>query len=176
MNSWLDKFEIGFNRFTHFCASLVAISIALMAFLIPLNLFMVKAQFGGIWWLFEGVEYGLYTGVFIGAPWVLQKNAHVKVDVLLVNLPKHAAVKLEQAVDILGLVICGLLCFYGARAAHIEWLDQTLPDKDLRIFNWVIMSVFALSFAMLSVEFSLRMRRAKNILSKEKTASSEAGL
>ena len=95
MNFLLDRFEIGFNRFTHLCAALVAVSIAFIAFLIPLNLFMVKAQLGGIWWLFEGVEYVLYFGVFIGAPWVLQKNAHVKVDVLLVNLPKNAAVKLE---------------------------------------------------------------------------------
>ena len=74
MNLFLDRFETGFNRFTHFCAALVAISIALIAFLIPLNLLMVKAQLGGIWWLFEGVEYVLYCGVFIGAPWVLQKT------------------------------------------------------------------------------------------------------
>ena len=176
MNSLLDRFEIGFNRFTHICAALVAVSIALMAFLIPLNLFMVKAQLGGIWWLFEGVEYVLYMGVFIGAPWVLQKNAHVKVDVLLVNLPKNAAVKLERFIDFLGLVICGLLCFYGIRATHIEWIDGTLPDKDLRIANWLVLSVFALSFAMLTIEFLLRMRRAKSVLSKEDTAGSEAGL
>ena len=176
MNSLLDRFEIGFNRFTHICAALVAVSIALMAFLIPLNLFMVKAQLGGIWWLFEGVEYVLYMGVFIGAPWVLQKNAHVKVDVLLVNLPNNAAVKLERFIDFLGLVICGLLCFYGIRATHIEWIDGTLPDKDLRIANWLVLSVFALSFAMLTIEFLLRMRRAKSVLSKEDTAGSEAGL
>ncbi|MDG2034393.1 MAG: TRAP transporter small permease subunit [Rhodospirillales bacterium] len=176
MNSLLDRFEIGFNRFTHICAALVAVSIALMTFLIPLNLFMVKAQLGGIWWLFEGVEYVLYMGVFIGAPWVLQKNAHVKVDVLLVNLPKNAAVKLERFIDFLGLVICGLLCFYGMRATHIEWIDGTLPDKDLRIANWLVLSVFALSFAMLTIEFLLRMRRAKSVLSKEDTAGSEAGL
>ena len=176
MNLFLDRFETGFNRFTHLCAALVAISIALMAFLIPLNLFMVKAQLGGIWWLFEGVEYVLYCGVFIGAPWVLQKNAHVKVDVLLVNLPKTAALKLERLIDLLGLVICGILCFYGTRATHMEWIDGTLPDKDLRIANWIILSVFALSFAMLSIEFLLRMRRAKSILPKEETAGSEAGL
>lgn len=176
MNALLDRFEIGFNRFTHLCAALVAVSIALIAFLIPLNLLMVKAQLGGIWWLFEGVEYVLYFGVFIGAPWVLQKNAHVKVDVLLVNLPKNAAVKLERFIDFLGLLICGLLCFYGLRATHMEWIDGTLPDKDLRIANWAVLSVFALSFAMLTIEFLLRMRRAKSILSKEEAAGSEAGL
>ena len=176
MNTLLDRFEIGFNRFTHICAALVAVSIALMAFLIPLNLFMVKVQLGGIWWLFEGVEYVLYMGVFIGAPWVLQKNAHVKVDVLLVNLPNNAAVKLERFIDFLGLVICGFLCFYGIRATHIEWIDGTLPDKDLRIANWIVLSVFALSFSMLTIEFLLRMRRAKSILSKEEAAGSEAGL
>ena len=51
----LDSFEVGFNRTTLFLAALVAISIGLTAFLIPLNLLLIKIQWGSIWWLYEAV-------------------------------------------------------------------------------------------------------------------------
>jgi TRAP-type C4-dicarboxylate transport system permease small subunit len=95
-----DTFEAGLGRLTRFLAVLVAISIGLITVLIPLNLLLVKTQLGGLWWLYEAVEYALYVGVFIGAPWVLQQGAHVRVDVILSALPRHQAVRLERLVDL----------------------------------------------------------------------------
>ena len=57
---------------------MAAVSIGLIAVLIPLNLLLIKMQWGSIWWLYEAVEYALYVGVFIGAPWVLRQGAHVR--------------------------------------------------------------------------------------------------
>ena len=91
MYSRVDRFEAGFNRLTLYQAYLVALSIGLIAVLIPLNLFLIKTQLGSIWWLYEGVEYSLYFGVFIGAPWVLNQGAHVRVDVLTASLSKESA-------------------------------------------------------------------------------------
>ena len=67
----LNLFEAGFNRLTVFLAGLVALSIGAIAVMIPLNLLLVKTGNTGIWWLFEGVEYSLYFGLFLAAPWVL---------------------------------------------------------------------------------------------------------
>jgi TRAP-type C4-dicarboxylate transport system permease small subunit len=175
MKKPLDTFEAGFIKFNLFLAALVAISIGLIAILIPFNLLLVKAGWGSIWWLNEGIEYTLYVGVFIGAPWVLQQGAHVRVDVLTSALPAHLSARMEKFLDAAGIAICLLLCFYGLRAAIIEFQDGTLPDKDLRIANWYMMSVFTLCFALLAIEFFLRFHRAKEILSKEDQAMTEAG-
>ena len=166
--------ESAFNKVTFFLAGLVAASIGLIAVLIPLNLLLVKGNLGGIWWLYEAVEYTLYVGVFIGAPWVLQQGAHVRVDILAAALPQHLAVQLERAVDIAGVGLCLLLCYYGVRAAISEFQDGTLPDKDLRIANWYMLSVFALSFLLLAIEFLFRVRRAAEITSAD-DASQKAG-
>lgn len=175
MNKPFDVFEAGFNKFNGFLIALVAISIGLIAVLIPLNLLMVKAGWGSIWWLNEGIEYTLYVGVFIGAPWVLQQGAHVRVDVLTSALPANLALRMEKFLDGIGIGLSLLLCFYGLRATIIEFQDGTLPDKDLRIANWYMMAVFAFAFALLAMEFLLRMRRAKEILAKEDQAMTEAG-
>ena len=112
MRKPIDRFEAVFNRVTLYLAYLVALSIGLFAVLIPFNLFLIKTQLGSIWWLYEGVEYTLYFGVFIGAPWVLNQGAHVRVDVVTSVLSRESSRKLERAMDIVGALLCALLCAY----------------------------------------------------------------
>ncbi len=175
MHRRLDLFEAGFNRAMFYFAALVAVSIGLFAVLIPLNLFLIKFKLGNIWWLYESVEYALYFGVFIGAPWVLQQGAHVRVDVLASALPRAAAALLEQVLDVIGALLCVLLCFYGVRITISEFQDGTLPDKDLRIETWYMMAIFAISFLLLGIEFLLRLRRAREIVDVEESAATESG-
>ncbi len=175
MRRRLDLFEAGFNRAMFYLAALVAISIGLFAVLIPLNLFLIKFGLGNIWWLYEAVEYALYFGVFLGAPWVLQQGAHVRIDVLSSALPKAAAARLEQLLDVLGTLLCVVLCFYGTRVTISEFVDGTLPDKDLRIETWYMMAIFTISFVLLGIEFLLRLRRAREIVDEQEAASAESG-
>ena len=174
MRRQLDTFEAGFNKAIYFLAGLVAASIGSIAVLIPLNLFLVKFQLGSMWWLYEAVEYVLYVGIFIGAPWVLQQGAHVRVDVLVSLLPRAAAARLEQALDIAGAALCTFLCVYGLRMTISEFQDGIYPDKDLRIQTGYMMTVFASSFALLAIEFLLRLRRAHK-LTEDETAATRAG-
>jgi len=171
----LELFEAGFNRLIFFLAILVAVSIGLITLLIPLNLFLIKFELGSMWWLYEGVEYTLYVGVFIGAPWVLQQGAHVRVDVLVTALPGWISIHLERALDLAGAALCLLLCYYGVRATLVEFEDGTLPDKDLRIANFYMTAVFAFSFLVLTVEFGLRFLRAGKLAADAATARSKAG-
>ena len=175
MGSRIDAFEAAFARLLVWLAALVAVSIGLFAVLIPLNLFLVKVEWGALPWLFEAVEYALYTGVFIGAPWVLRQGAHIRVDVVTAALPKAAAARLEKVLDVAGFLLCLLLCVYGLRLTILEFEDGTLPDKDLRIDNWYMMAVFALSFFLLAIEFVLRFRRAAEALDEDKDPAAGSG-
>ena len=175
MYSRIDRFEAGFNRAMLYLAYLVALSIGLIAVLIPLNLLLIKTQLGSIWWLYEGVEYTLYFGVFIGAPWVLNQGAHVRVDVLTAVLNTASAQHVERIMDLAGAVLCVLLCFYGSRVMLWEFQDGTLPDKDLRIPTGYMMAIFSASFFLLAIEFLLRFRRAGQKASKVDQRLPKAG-
>lgn len=155
----LGILEASFNILILALAVVVAASIGLITVLIPLNLVLIKTGMGGIWWLYEGVEYALYVGVFLGAPWVLHHGAHVRVDVVTSFLPTRWARKLDLLVDGLGVAICVFLCVYGVRASLEEYDFGTLPDKDLRIANWIMLAVFSAAFLMLAIEFLFRMKR-----------------
>lgn len=170
MGRHLDRVDDGLGRALRWLAAATAASIGLITVLIPLNLLLVKARWGSLWWLYEAVEYALFAGVFACAPWVLRQGAHVRVDVVVSALPARTALRLERALDSAGAALCLLLCFYGVRATLAEHADGTLPDKDLRIENWCMMAIFALSFLLLSAEFLLRLRRAGGARAAEGTA------
>ncbi len=171
-SSILDRFEAAFEGMNRLIAALVALSIGVFALLIPLDLFLRKLGWGNLPWLHEGAEYGLYIGVFLSAAWVLNKGAHVRVDIVIAALPARTALRLEKALDIVGALLCAILCYWGLAGALGEYELGTLPDKDLRIPNWYMLLVFALSFALLAVEFLLRYRRA---VRDGAVTSSEAG-
>ena len=172
----IDRFETVFATVLTGLIYLVAISIGLIAVLIPLNLLVIKMHWGSMWWLHESVEYALYVGVFLGAPWVLQQGAHVRVDVIIAALPARAAQWMERGVDVLGSALCIGLCVYGVRMAISEFQDGTLPDKDLRIPTGYMMVVFAVSFALLAIEFALRVRRSFATLADYRERATQTGL
>ena len=172
MSSFFDWFQAVFEQVNRFVAALVALSIGLFALLIPLDLFLRKIGWGNLPWLHEGAEYGLYVGVFLSAAWVLNKGAHVRVDIVIASLPDRVALRLEKLLDIAGALLCAILCFFGLTGMIGEYALGTLPDKDLRIPNWYMLLVFGLSFALLTVEFLLRFRRAGKEVA---TASTETG-
>ena len=160
MRSALDGFETGFHRLNDFIAILVGSSIALWAILIPLNLLLVRTGWGNMPWLIAIIEYSLYAGVFLGAPWVLQQNAHVRVDVLIGGLPDRAARKLEFGVDTFGALLCILLCYYGIESALDDYELGEVNDKYVPLPGWQMLLVYIAAFAMLAIEFIIRARHA----------------
>lgn len=176
MNKYLDRFEAGFRRLSEFFAALVAISIGLFAILIPLDLLIRRLGWGNMPWLHEGVEYTLYMGVFLGAPWVLQQGAHVRVDLIVTNLRKEAALRMERLLDLIGTAICAVLCQYGIRATIEAYMEHAVPDKLLKIENWWMLLVFSITFFMLTIEFLLRMRGARFAADQAKPSTTELGL
>ena len=175
MHKLLNRFEIAFNRLCLVFAGCTAVTIALFAILIPLDLFIRSIGWGNMPWLHEGIEYALYVGVFLGAPWVLQQGAHVRVDVFVAHLPKYLVVSAEILLDFVSCIICVFLFYYGLQGSIEAYIDNSIPDKLLKIANWWMLLVFAVSFCMLAIEFLLRMRRAQTVLDKEKTISTETG-
>ncbi len=89
-------------------------------------------------------------------------------------MPEAAAARLEQLLNVLGTALCVFLCVCGIRITISEFQDGTVPDKDLRIKTWYMMVVFASSFALLAIEFLLRLRRA-HMLAKDETAAAKSG-
>jgi len=97
----------------HACAVLAAVLLGITAVLITGDVVARNVGLGSLPWILEVSEYVLPLATFLVAPWLLARNEHVRLDVLLTALPSRLARALEAAGNLLGLaVFAGLALDY----------------------------------------------------------------
>ncbi|MGI9357080.1 MAG: TRAP transporter small permease [Rhizobiaceae bacterium] len=152
----IDRFM---GRFHHIVGALVGISLGLFAVSISLDVFLRFFGLGNLAGLQEIIEYALFAGVFLAAPWVLRLGAHIRVDLLQSGLSKSASLLLNRALDALGLIICLVLVWFGIANLSQSLAFQSMQMKYFNVPEWWLLTVFVVSFAMLALEFCFRLMR-----------------
>jgi TRAP-type C4-dicarboxylate transport system permease small subunit len=112
-----EKFVRWFDSLMSALCSAFAISFGVCTLLVCVDI--VGRQFGivSMPWLVEIIEYIMYGGTFLAAPWVLRQGEHVRVDLVLSSVPKAVAIRLEQLIDALGFIVSTIMCVYGTALA-----------------------------------------------------------
>lgn len=136
---------------------LVGIFIGILALAIPTDMLFRSLDIGSRPWFSEVVEYGLFTGVFLSAPWVLSINAHVRVDLVLTSVSSRVALCLHLLLDICGFLICAGFIWFGLIGAIDSVEFESMIRRSLVIPEWWLLSVFIFSMALLCCEFALRI-------------------
>ena len=147
------------GRFYHHVGSLVGLSLGLFAVAISLDLILRLFGLGNLPGMQEIVEYALFAGVFLAAPWVFRLGAHVRVDLLLSGLPEKAGNALNRVLDIVGLLICLVLVWFGSINLSSAYAFNSLQMKYFNVPEWWLLTVFVICFALLALEFVCRLLR-----------------
>lgn len=155
-----QRIDAAIGRVYHWIGNIVGITIGLFAVAIALDLFLRLFKFGNLPGMQEIVAYALFVGVFLAAPWVLRLGAHVRVDVLVSALPKKVALVLERTIDLVALGLCLLFLYYGITGMISDYVNDVAKRQTYVVYEWVLLLIFNLSFAMLAVEFLFRLIRA----------------
>lgn len=133
--------------------------IGVLAVLMTAEITMRYFNLGSMPWLIEIAEYLLCAGTFLAAPWVLRQGAHIRVDILLVSLPRGLARRVEQAVDLIGLGASLVFCYYAVIAVAESWRAKTIIYKTWWTPEWLILAPVPIACLLLSIEFLLRVFR-----------------
>ncbi|MAS13881.1 MAG: C4-dicarboxylate ABC transporter permease [Nitratireductor sp.] len=110
-------------------------------------------------WTLELCEYGLLVVSFLGAPWVLRRDEHISVDVLLRYASPASRRVLLTAADALALAVCALLAFYATQVAFDAYVKGSLLFKYLVVPQWIVLSILPAGMTLLAIEFALRIWR-----------------
>jgi TRAP-type C4-dicarboxylate transport system permease small subunit len=150
-----------YDQFYRLMGALVCALIAFIALIISLDVVMRNTGLGTIPWMLEVSEYAQFLATFLGAPWVLKHGAHVRVDVLVANLPARTGRALELLADVVGLFVSVVILWYTLVIATTSAHDGAKIIKILIIPEWWVFAIVAVSAFLLIVEFICRMWRAR---------------
>ena len=138
-------------------AVVAALVLAIVALLVTADVLARNVGLGTLPWIIEVSEYSLPLATFLVAPWLLHRNEHVRLDVLLTSLPPAAGRALDRLADAIGLAVSAVFVVYGARTMASSAQQGSLVIKALVFPEWWLYSPVPLCFALLAVEFVRRL-------------------
>lgn len=134
-----------------------ALLLGAMALLVTLDVVLRNIGLGTIAWVVEVSEYSLPVATLLAAPWLLQRNEHVRLDFLVKALPAPLARALERSADAAGILICAVFVWYGVRLILDSARIGSMVVKTLAFPEWWQYALVPVCFFLLGIEFLRRM-------------------
>lgn len=139
-------------------AWVAALLVGAMALAVTFDVVARNLGWANTGWVVELTEYSLPAATLLVAPWLLHRNEHVRLDVLLVYLPKGAALFFERVANVLGMMICAVFVWFGTKLILDSARLGSMMVKTLAIPEWWQYLLVPVSFFLLAVEFARRLR------------------
>lgn len=141
-------------RILAYIAGLTAI---LIMFAISYGVIARKFFASPVPWVIEISSYALLYITFLGSPWILRNDGHVRVDLLYSVLGRRNKNILSLAASVLGAVTSFILLAYGLAVTADNWERNIMVMNTLAAPKFVLLGVIPLGSFFLLVEF---LRRA----------------
>ena len=97
---------------------------------------------------------------FLGAAWVLRREEHVTIDLLVTRLTPATRRRLTCFNSAIGALICLVVAWYGTVEAVTSWQRGILIPAEIEIPRVINLGVIPLGCFLLSLQFMRRARRA----------------
>ena len=159
----MARLDAAFGRIYEAIGTLFGIIIAGFVIGITVDLLLRTFGLGTLGGVQELIEYGLFAGVFLTAPWLLRLGAHVRVDLLLTSVSQSTLIKLERAIDIFGFIISLAMAWFSWVNLSNSWIFNAVQMKYFNVPEWWLLSVVLISFLLLATEFVFRFLRAEHV-------------
>lgn len=154
------RIDAAIGRVYRIVGNLVGVSIGIFALAIALDLLLRGLELGTLPGMQMVIEYALYAGVFLAAPWLLRLNGHIRVDLVLTTLPPRTTLFIERAIDAVAAIACLALVRYGMVNLLAAYASGSVQQKYYVVKEWFLLLFFVLCFALLAVEFVSRLIRS----------------
>lgn len=133
-----------------------AVSAALfaLAMLVITHMILVRYVFRSpTIWHTDFAVYSATAAVFLGAPYVLMKRAHVGVDVVETLVPAWTWAILRTVGNVFGLAFCAAMLVASALFAHEAWANEWRTAGVWQIPLWMPSLPLPLGFALLCLQY-----------------------
>lgn len=153
MDQTLTKLRRVFSRLNLICAVTGAALLFMIASIICFEV-TVRAMGGSSQlWVIEVSEYALLFITFLGAPYLLEKNMHVVLDLLYDNLTGRRRLALQIVNAGMGFAICAVLTVVGISVVIEQYGLGVRQVTVMRPLSWWITTALPIGMGLMSVQF-----------------------
>ena len=122
-------------------------------------------------WMVEVNEYALLWATFLGTAWVLKKEQHIIVEVLVERLRPKARAMLGFITSIVGAIICAVLVWYSAQTTCDHWVRGVWnPASLLETPTAYVLAIIPIAGFLLVFQF---LRRTSGYLERWRASSNK---
>ena len=162
VDTGLDKLRRVFSRLNLICAVLGATLLFFIAAIICFE--VVGRALGGAsrLWVIEVSEYALLFITFLGAPYLLEKNAHVLMDLLYNSFVGRTRLLVQGLNAAIGLAACTIITIVGVQVVIEQFQVGVREVTVMRPLSWWITASLPLGTGLMTVQFlDLLIRTAR---------------
>jgi len=107
-------------------------------------------------WVVEISEVTLLYITFLGAAWLLRREGHVKIELLLSRLTPRTESWFNFAISIAGAVMCAILVWYSAQQTWVLFERNVLTPTVLELPKGPIVLIIPIGSFLLVIQFLKR--------------------
>ena len=155
----LTRLSQFFSRINLICAYLGA---ALLFFIASIICVEVTGRgLGGSsqLWVIETSEYALLFITFLGAPYLLEKNMHVVLDLVQNRSKRRTRLTLQAFNSGVGFLVCAVLTVVGVMVVIEQYGLGVREITVMRPYSWWITSALPLGSGLMAVQFLAQLIR-----------------
>ena len=153
MTLTLDLVRTVFSRINLICAIIGAALLFGIATIVCMEVIGRALGASSQLWVIEASEYALIFITFLGAPYLLELNRHVVMDLLTSNLTGERKRISNLFNGAIGLIVCMILTIIGMQVVLNQFDLGTREVTVMRPLSWWITSAMPLGTGLMAVQF-----------------------
>ena len=141
----------GTNRALTALAGVIVVFIMLLVSTDVIMRYALNRPLGFI--VHEGTEHLLLYLIFLSAAWMLKKDRHVKMDIVLDRLNIKNQALVNVITSMLSVMVCLVLTWYGAKVTWDNFQSGTVFSFIVNIPIAPVIIIMPIGFFLLAIEF-----------------------
>lgn len=155
----LAKVSTIFDRFLDLTVILAAILLFFVTFSVGAEVILRYFLGRPTIWVTEIAEYLLLYITFFVVAWVLRREGHVKMDLVLNLLNPRTQSMVNVITSLIGSIVCFILTWYGAKTTWYFFQGGYPTPTPLRVPKFIIVAIIFVGCFLLFIQFLRRTYR-----------------
>jgi len=108
-------------------------------------------------WTVQLNEYAMLWMTFLGTAWLLAKNRHVSIQIVVSRLNQKGKKVFQTIHNFMGLLLCATICYFGALTTWEHFERNVIDVQVIDVPKALVIIVIPVGFLLLALQFIRRI-------------------